>query len=345
MVRGALRAAAILVVLVSHQAGAADLEALRAQARAAGLASDPQWLALLHYHSRLGPRPPRSLIDDPAFFLAPTGAVDPAAELDATLLAFAGPAPRAGGDDDPRCLWPARWRWLSSRLPLARGENGQPACPALEAWLAAIDPGSATLVFPAAYLNNPSSMFGHTFLRIDPPRQEGATPLASYAVNYGAVTGSDGGVLFAVRGLTGGYKGYYSIQPYYVSVRTYSDLESRDIWEYELSLDSGRGRSSRPQRLGAARPLVRLLLPQGKLLLHAPVAPRRGAAQPAARPGLRSLRDAERHGPPRPGGRGHPAPGRLPPVGPHADQLAQTKPAGAGAEPGARSRGRPAPAR
>jgi hypothetical protein len=80
-------------------------------------------------------------------------------------------------------------------------------------------------------------MFGHTFLRIDPPGQQGRTPLASYAVSYGATTGSDGGLLFAVRGLTGGYKGYFSVLPYYESVRTYSDLENRDIWEYELTLD------------------------------------------------------------------------------------------------------------
>ena len=245
MDRSALWTAALSVVLAAllaasapaaaAPAAAAEADALRAQARAQHLADDPEWLALLHYHERPWPLAPQSLIDDPAFFLAPSGASDPSAELDATLEAFA--APPTATDNDPRCLWPARWRWLSSRLPLAPGGDKKPVCPALDVWLAAIDPGSATLVFPAAYLDNPSSMFGHTFLRIDPPGRQGTLPLASYAVNYGAVTGEDVGVLFAVRGLVGSYKGYYSIQPYYVLVRSYSDLESRDIWEYELTLE------------------------------------------------------------------------------------------------------------
>ncbi len=91
-----------------------------------------------------------------------------------------------------------------------------------------------TLIFPAAYLNNPASMFGHTLLRFDRPNQTEQTRLLSYAVNYGANTGTDNGVLFAVLGLTGGYPGTYSVEPYYELVKRYSDIENRDIWEYQL---------------------------------------------------------------------------------------------------------------
>jgi hypothetical protein len=37
-----------------------------------------------------------------------------------------------------------------------------------------------------------------------------------------------------VNGLIGTYPGEFSIMPYYLKVREYSDLENRDIWEYEL---------------------------------------------------------------------------------------------------------------
>jgi hypothetical protein len=85
-------------------------------------------------------------------------------------------------------------------------------------------------------MNNPSSMFGHTLLRLDRANQDEQTRLLSYAVNYGAVTGNDNGLLFAVYGLTGGYPGTYSVMPYYQLVRQYTDFENRDIWEYQLNL-------------------------------------------------------------------------------------------------------------
>jgi Domain of unknown function (DUF4105) len=91
-------------------------------------------------------------------------------------------------------------------------------------------------VFPSAYLNNPSSMFGHTLLRLDRADQNEQTRLLAYTVNYGALTGEDLGIMFAVHGLTGGYRGNYAVLPYYLMVRQYTDFENRDIWEYQLNL-------------------------------------------------------------------------------------------------------------
>ena len=85
-------------------------------------------------------------------------------------------------------------------------------------------------------------MFGHTFLRFDRAGQDEHTRLLSYAVNYGAVTGADNGVLFALYGLTGGYPGTYSIMPYHQLVRKYTDFENRDIWEYRLNLSAAEVR-------------------------------------------------------------------------------------------------------
>ena len=78
-------------------------------------------------------------------------------------------------------------------------------------------------------------MFGHTLLRLDRPNQTEDTRLLSYGVNYGAETGEDNGFLFAILGLTGGYPGTYSVEPYYELVKRYSDIEHRDIYEYRLT--------------------------------------------------------------------------------------------------------------
>lgn len=96
-----------------------------------------------------------------------------------------------------------------------------------------IMPKSAAFVFPTYFMNRPASMFGHTFIRIDSEYQ---SKLLGHAVNYSAFTGMSGGMLYALKGVFGYYKGYFSILPYYEKVKEYSDIEQRDMWEYNLNL-------------------------------------------------------------------------------------------------------------
>ena len=94
------------------------------------------------------------------------------------------------------------------------------------------------LVFPAAYLNSPSSMFGHTLLRIDQADvTSNNTALLSYALNFGAyIEGMDNSILYAWKGLMGGYPGLFALVPYREKLAEYSRLENRDLWEYKLNL-------------------------------------------------------------------------------------------------------------
>ena len=62
------------------------LAALLADAQTLRLASDPQWLALLHVNRGGTTRDRgRSYVDDPAFFLSARGGDDANAELEATI--------------------------------------------------------------------------------------------------------------------------------------------------------------------------------------------------------------------------------------------------------------------
>ncbi|MFO7839355.1 MAG: DUF4105 domain-containing protein, partial [Desulfosalsimonadaceae bacterium] len=82
-------------------------------------------------------------------------------------------------------------------------------------------------------LNNPASMFGHTLIIIDTAY---TNKRLSNAVNYAASTEGRDGIALAVSGLTGLYRGYYSVMPYYKKIQEYSDINQRDIWEYRLNL-------------------------------------------------------------------------------------------------------------
>jgi hypothetical protein len=193
----------------------------------AKLYEERYWKLLLHMPSN------ESEIDDARFFFAPNGASDAKAELIATLEAFYDDSRL--DDEAPLCKFPARRAWLKERLDLR--DLPKVDCQEYESLKKRVDPVSVTMVFPSAHINSPASMFGHTFLRINSSYN---SRLLSYAINYAADADpkKENGVLFAIKGLFGGYYGKYSLLPYYEKLKEYRDTENRDIWEYDLDLTS-----------------------------------------------------------------------------------------------------------
>ena len=202
-------------------------------ARLQQLANDPFWLSLGHYESgKFGGW--RSHVDDEKFFLASNGSSHPEAELAATLAALY--APSELGNQHAQCVFPARSRWLQAQLKLQ--DLPKPSCSEFTTWYQDIAPHSAVLIYPAAYLNSPSSMFGHTLLRIDQADfDRNSSALLSYALNFGAfIEGADNSMLYAWKGLMGGYPGLFALVPYREKLAEYTRLENRDLWEYRLNL-------------------------------------------------------------------------------------------------------------
>jgi hypothetical protein len=225
----------ILATLSNHAIADPDyLKQLTAQAKQAHLDRDPYWHELLHYHENLLGDSYTSLVDSPRFFNAPDGKTNPEAELLATLQVFFSAEYDKEAEEPVACRFIARYAWLDEKLKFDHAKLPIPQCERFDTWMERINPKGMTLIFPTAYMNNPSSMFGHTLLRIDAIGQTEKTRLLDYSVNFAANTGNDGGMLFAVKGLLGGYPGAFSVAPYYLKVRDYSDLENRDIWEYQL---------------------------------------------------------------------------------------------------------------
>ncbi|MBN8525357.1 MAG: DUF4105 domain-containing protein [Planctomycetes bacterium] len=203
---------------------------LQAEADRLALADDREWLTLLHVEPTwYGLR--RSMVDDPAFFLSPRGVHDPAAELAATIEAVLKPVEADARHAVQR--FPARTAYLVRRLGLDPARLPMPRSEEFEEAYRGLGPRSAAIAFPTAYMNTPASMFGHTLLVI---RSRVRTGMASQAINYAALTGEDGGVAFAVKGVLGGYPGHFSLMPYWQKLNEYSDLDQRDVWEYELAL-------------------------------------------------------------------------------------------------------------
>lgn len=203
--------------------------------QAAALADTPFWRALLHYYPHRFGTGWLSQVDDDDFFLAADGVRNPLAELIATVDAFYQPV--TDPDQHPLCRFPARWHWLQQQLALPPAALSPDQCAERSEWLGIIKPHSVKLIFASAYLNSPSSMFGHTFLRLDPENIDTGSEWLSYAVNFGAeYRPEDNSILYAWKGIFGGYPGFFSLLRYHEKINEYNRIENRDLWEYTLDL-------------------------------------------------------------------------------------------------------------
>ncbi|MGZ8256530.1 MAG: Lnb N-terminal periplasmic domain-containing protein [Gallionella sp.] len=216
------------------QAGQSYVQELMLQAQQLKLSERIEWHKLLHYlpqHAGV-----LGALDSPGFYLAADGKVNPQQELFATLLSFAAEREETATQQHPQCAFIARYNWLNEQLHFDAERLIPHRCARFQAWRDTLNPRGLTLVFASAYLNSPSSMYGHTLLRVDAADQDEHTRLLAYSISFAANTKETNGLAFAINGLFGGYPGTYSILPYYAKVREYSDFENRDIWEYPLDL-------------------------------------------------------------------------------------------------------------
>ncbi len=187
--------------------------------------SQASWLKLLHYKKNSWNAGWTSQIDDPGFFLSPLGKSDPQAEWEATQSAFLK-------NPSASCRFPARFLLLNQNSPAAT--SALKTCQDFQKFKSYLSAKSVSLIFSSYYLNNPSSAFGHTFLRFnqwsDPARQE----LLDHAVDFAANVDTQNAFIYGVKGIFGLFKGTFSLKPYFLQVRQYSAFQSRDLWSYRV---------------------------------------------------------------------------------------------------------------
>ncbi|MBP5352604.1 MAG: DUF4105 domain-containing protein [Alphaproteobacteria bacterium] len=186
-------------------------------------ASSDEWLKLLHYKKGTFSGY-TGLVASDEFYVATNGRDNPEAEMEAEIKAF-------NGNENAQCDFPARFNWLKDK-GLVHGslEN----CEEYQSFIKDVRPDGITILFTNAYMSNPASMFGHTLIRLDTARK--GTQMLAHGSNFGADSGADQGVGFALKGLLGFYWGKYNLSPYWTIINTYNNIENRDIWEYHLNL-------------------------------------------------------------------------------------------------------------
>lgn len=219
-------------LFLSYSASAQDTS-LPSLEKLESLSNKQQWAHLLHYRKHPFSGRYISQNDSPNFFLAENGKTSLLGELQADLQQFL--LTDVSDNQSAQCQFPARYYWLKKQLPEL--EWIDQSCSELDQWQNELDTEYLTLVFPASHINSPSSMYGHTFIRMD-KKDPSSNKLLAYSVNFAAnANPEDNELVFSWKGLTGGYPGVVSVLPYYAKTNEYSHMEYRDILEYQLNLN------------------------------------------------------------------------------------------------------------
>jgi hypothetical protein len=197
-----------------------------------------RWLRLYQYKS-LAEIKYRSSVTAQRFFFADDGKINPEHEMRAAVEAYRSNRKLYGTQKlEAACVFPARKivleRLLGTKFP-------DPPCSELKDWLKRLNADQVSLVYVGAYAGNPASILGHTFLRLSNRQREesgrAGMDLLSYSVGYMAYPEQhDNRMVYLLKGLTGGYPGFYEIEPHYMKVGLYNNSESRDLWDVKLKM-------------------------------------------------------------------------------------------------------------
>jgi hypothetical protein len=193
------------------------------------LAKNPIWLQMLYYENT------KSSILDKNYFLSKDGSTNPKNELIETINGFYNKN-KKNFNKNAICKYPARYYWLSNQIKLPNYQIINSKCSNLKTWSKIYVNKEISFIFAGSYLGNPGSIFGHSFINI---KTNNDNNLFDLAIGYSAnIPKDDSMIVYIYKGFFGGYDGILLDKFYYTKELAYSDVEFRDMWEYELDLST-----------------------------------------------------------------------------------------------------------
>lgn len=183
--------------------------------------NDPQWRALLHSHNNSFD------VHDSNFYLSSSKA-SLKEELIENYNQFF-----VKKDVHAMCKFPARYLWLAKKL------NETPdfsKCDQLLDFIAKAPFETLSVVFAAENVTSPTSMMGHIFLKIsgNNAKKEKREHSISFFTELEGVSFPS----LVFKSLVSGMEGHYALGPYENAKNVYLHDELRNVWEFDLRLDS-----------------------------------------------------------------------------------------------------------
>lgn len=195
----------------------------------------PYWQRLLHYdpHTLFSGGSSDAVSEN--FFLSKSRL--PKAELIAGIQAMFFPLlSKEAALTHFQCRFIARFHWLKEKLEIPDTVLPSVACSQFDDWASLESIESIEILFSGAQMGNPATMFGHGLLRIRRSYIHGfqSLHLLDDTVSFAAHVDDPDNII--VNGITGGFDGSYQVKEFHHYRNMYGDLESRDLWAYDLRI-------------------------------------------------------------------------------------------------------------
>jgi len=194
------------------------------------ISTSKQWLSI-NFYIKEG-QSISSLISNDSFFLSTDGKNNPLNELEASIQLFKSKT--TSENINIKCKYPVRYKFLLQYNLINSHFDFTAHCSGYKSWQSKYKFTSVSLIMPAAYMNSPSSVFGHTFLRLNNntiPKNK------SISINYVAKLPSNISFIDYIKGgMSGDFVGQFKLVPYHIKLREYNYVENRNIWEFQLNI-------------------------------------------------------------------------------------------------------------
>jgi len=237
-----------LILLAPMQHSVADthikgLEVYYNEVLRTRMADKRSWLSLGHYRINSFTYQYYSEIDGEDFFLADAGSYIPRDELLASVEAMHLEV-KKDPNLHPQCLFPARLSFLKKNLANFNSKLPIVKCQKYLEWRHYLNAESLSLVFTSPNVGNTGSIFGNTFLKVNPPKlrsnvfNKDNDNLPAKAISYAldATEQEQDEWFHSVKVAFGQYPGKITVEDYDTRIARYKNIENRDLWEYQLNL-------------------------------------------------------------------------------------------------------------
>jgi hypothetical protein len=189
-----------------------------------------EWKALLHYNNKLD-------ITDKTFILSENFSLEE--ELNLTINSFYSSAEKYENiNNHPQCKFPGRLLFISHELNISESEFPKINCPDFNTYKIKAPAEEIYLIYASEKVNNPSSMMGHTFLKYSGVNHQDRE--VEHAVTFYTVIDTINIFTLAYQNIFSGMNGLFALQPYKKIKEQYTEIEYRNIWEYQLKLSEYR---------------------------------------------------------------------------------------------------------
>lgn len=188
-----------------------------------------EWKSLLHFKDELNIKDNNFILSINNFSLKN--------EMEQTIQGFFEPQSNYENVNQHfQCKFPARFLFIKKELDLKDDIFPKIDCFEFEEYKKKAPSDKIYMVYASENVKNPSSMMGHTFLKFEGKNEQ--NEIKAHSISFYTTINTINLFELFYENFISGMEGTFVLRPYKETLDRYIKDEKRNVWEYELNLNS-----------------------------------------------------------------------------------------------------------